>query len=154
MAKVKTHKIVSTLSAPVGFTVYETDAQGNKSPVRKVLIGGGANVWDGVIVPAGYGTLVSDEELEILRNNSVFTSFEKEGSIVVASLKDNQDKVIENMTEKDGSAQRTPADIENPNIKVGNQNGEVVVEVPEVEEQRENVIVSSKKSKRGRPSKK
>ena len=154
MAKVKTHKIVSTLSAPVGFTVYETDAQGNKSPVRKVLIGGGANVWDGVIVPAGYGTLVSDEELEILRNNSVFTAFEKEGSIVVASLKDNQDKVIENMTEKDGSAQRTPADIENPNIKVGNQNGEVVVEVPEIEEQRENVIVSSKKSKKRRPSKK
>lgn len=154
MAKVKTHKIVSTLSAPVGFTVYETDAQGNKTPVRKVLIGGGANVWDGVIVPAGYGTLVSDEELEILRANSVFTAFEKEGSIVVASLKDNQDKVIENMTEKDGSAQRTPADIENPNVKVGNQNGEVVVEVPEIEEQRENVIVSSKKSKRGRPSKK
>lgn len=154
MAKVKTHKIVSTLSAPVGFTVYETDAQGNKSPVRKVLIGGGANVWDGVIVPAGYGTLVSDEELEILRNNSVFTAFEKEGSIVVASLKDNQDKVIENMTEKDASAQRTPADIENPNIKVGNQNGEVVVEVPEIEEQRENVIVSSKKSKKRRPSKK
>ena len=101
MAKVKTHKIVSTLSAPVGFTVYETDAQGNKSPVRKVLIGGGANVWDGVIVPSGYGTLVSDEELAILRENSVFCAFEKEGGIVVASLKDNQDKVIENMTEKD-----------------------------------------------------
>ena len=154
MAKVKTHKIVSTLSAPVGFTVYETDAQGNKSPVRKVLIGGGANVWDGVNVPAGYGTLVSDEELEILRNNSVFTAFEKEGSIVVASLKDNQDKVIENMTEKDGSAQRTPADIENPNVKVANKNGEVVVEMSEEEEQRENVIVSSKKSKKRRPSKK
>lgn len=154
MAKVKTHKIVSTLSAPVGFTVYETDAQGNKSPVRKVLIGGGANVWDGVIVPAGYGTLVSDEELEILRNNSVFTAFEKEGSIVVASLKDNQDKVIENMTEKDASAQRTPADIENPNVKVANKNGEVVVEMSEEEEQRENVIVSSKKSKKRRPSKK
>lgn len=154
MAKVKTHKIVSTLSAPVGFTVYETDAQGNKSPVRKVLIGGGANVWDGVIVPSGYGTLVSDEELAILRENSVFCAFEKEGGIVVASLKDNQDKVIENMAEKDASAQRTPADIENPNVKVANKNGEVVVEMPEEEEQRENITVSSKKARKGRPSKK
>ena len=58
------------------------------------------------------------------------------------------------MTEKDASAQRTPADIENPNVKVGNQNGEVVVEVPEIEDQRENITVSSKKSRKGRPSKK
>ncbi len=154
MAKEKTHKIVSTLSAPVGFTVYETDAQGNKTPVRKVLIGGGANVWDGVIVPSGYGTLVSDEELEILRANAVFSAFEKEGSIVVATRKDNQDKIIENMTEKDASAQRTPADIENPNVKVANKNGEVVVEMPEEEEQRENVTVSSKKTRKGKSSKK
>lgn len=154
MAKVKTHKIVSTLSAPVGFTVYETDAQGNKTPVRKVLIGGGANVWDGVIVPSGYGTLVSDEELEILRANAVFSAFEKEGSIVVAARNDNQDKIIENMTEKDASAQRTPADIENTNVKVANKNGEVVVEMPEEEEKRENVTVSSKKTRKGKSSKK
>lgn len=58
------------------------------------------------------------------------------------------------MTEKDASAQRTPADIENPNVKVANKNGEVVVEMPEEEEQRENITVSSKKSRKGKSSKK
>lgn len=154
MAKVKTHKIVSTLSAPVGFTVYETDAQGNKSPLRKVLIGGGANVWDGVIVPAGYGTAVSDEELEILRNNSVFAAFEKSGYIVVSTIRDNQDKIIDNMEEKDASAQRTPSDIKRPDVKVANKNGEIVVELPEQEEERENITVSAKKPKKGRKSSK
>ena len=60
MAKQKTHKIVSTLSQSVNFETYETDALGNKTVVRRIKIGGGANVWDGIVVPSGFGTLVSD----------------------------------------------------------------------------------------------
>lgn len=152
MAKQKTHKIVSTLSQSVNFETYETDALGNKTVVRRIKIGGGANVWDGIVVPSGFGTLVSDEELEVLRKNPAFVAFEKGCWISVVGLKTNQDAVIEDMQEKDKSAQRTIADV-GKDVKVANKNGEILVETQEQEENDE-VEISVKSVKKTKGAKK
>ena len=148
MAKQKTHKIITTLSQSIDFETYETDALGNKTVVRRIRIGGGANVWDGVVVPSGFGTPVSDEELAVLRSNPLFKSFEKGGWITVVGLKVNQDKVIENMQEKDNSAQRTVADVnKGAKANVATKNGEILVEMSEEEEQ-DSVEISIKSVKK------
>lgn len=152
MAKQKTHKIITTLSQTVNFETYETDVLGNKTVVRKIKIGGGANVWDGIVVPSGFGTPVSDEELAVLRKNPLFSAFEKGGWITVVGLKVNQDKVIEDMQEKDKSAQRTIADV-GKDVKVVNKSGEILVEMKD-EEEDDSVEISVKSVKKTKGSSK
>ena len=67
-------------------------------------------------------------------------------------LKTNQDAVIEDMQEKDKSAQRTIADV-GKDVKVANKNGEILVETQEQDENDE-VEISVKSVKKTNGAKK
>ena len=142
MAK-KTHKIVCVQSQRVNIDFYKKDSMGNSIRTHRLGIGGGANVWDGVMLPAGTGVPVDDSELEMMRQHPVFKGLESSGFLAVVKISDNQEKVISNLEAKDRSAQRTPSDIEDKNVKVANRDGETIVEMPEQEEENE-IVVSDK----------
>lgn len=151
----KTHRIITTIGAKVKFKKYERDPQGNLIETGSIFVGGGANVYNGVVVPASVGTLVSDKELEDLKQNPVFKRMEKSGFIIVVSPKVKQEEATNDLQEKDNSAQMTVEDIKTPGVKVVNKNGEILVNMEQKTEDGESVTITTVPSKgRGRPSSK
>lgn len=114
---------------------------------KKIIIKGGANIFDGQNrrIPTAEETLISQDELEQLRNDVTFAAYERDGFIVVTSLKEKSSEVVESMEAKDNSAQRTTTDLPD-GTKVINRKGEVVIEVAESNQERDSVTLSTKKS--------
>lgn len=155
------HRIITTNSAKCSFVTYDRDPQGNLIEKGKIFIGGGANVFNGVIVPASAGTIVSDEELESLKLNPIFNRMVKNGFIAVVSPKVKQEEASADLTEKDNSAQMTVKDVQGGNVNVINKNGEILVQMEQKTAVDESVTFTTSRSettkpkgKRGRPSKK
>lgn len=105
--------IFSTLGQDTTYTVYVPG--GDNKPVihQRVLIRGGA----GVIVvktretPIGIRTQITDEQYEAIKKDKTFQKHVKNGFIVVTPSKEKVSKVVKDMKDRDGSAQKTPADI-------------------------------------------
>lgn len=154
----KTHRIITTNGAKQKFTTYKRDPQGNLIETGSIFIGGGANVYNGVVVPASVGTLVSDKELEDLKQNPIFNRMEKAGFIIVVSPNVKQEEATNDLQEKDNSAQMTVEDIKTPGVNVVNKNGEILVNMEQKTEDGESVTIttvpSGKGRGRGRPSSK
>lgn len=157
------YKVIATLGQSVGFEVYKADGQGfpRLQESRKVTIGGGANIYDalGRSVPAAVETLVSESELEQLEENPTFKAFKAGGFIQVVKVQEDSEKVVDAMTAKDNSSQRTAQDVENDNktsrvkANVANKNGEIVVEMNS-QEYRDKVVVATKQKQKASKVKK
>ena len=164
----KTHRIITTNSCKCSFITYEKDPQGNLIETGKISIGGGANVYNGIIVPASVGTLVSEDELQSLQLNPIFNRMVKNGFISVVSSKEKQEAVASDLEEKDNSAQMTIKDIKDRAVNVVNRNGDILVQMEQKNPNEDETITfttqrddapksesaPTKRGRRGRPSKK
>ncbi len=103
--------ILSTLSAPVEYTIYSSDLAGNQHPtvnrvVDKVVIDGYANMANKHFVTnKSVLTEVTDEQLELLKMNKVFQMHVNNGYLKIVESKTED---TSNMEEFDKSAPLTP----------------------------------------------
>jgi hypothetical protein len=121
--------IYSTLSAPTTYVRYVELTKENapilkdRAPVQmgpdgremRVTIKGGANVArkDGALdTPKGVMTKISDADYAWLKEDYHFKQHVAYGHIFVGEKPVDANKVATNMTEKDGSAPKTPDDPE------------------------------------------
>lgn len=107
------HYIYSTLTAPQIYT--QTKPGGGDIPVEtgRVYIAGGSNVPDKYMVtPLGVATPVSDDELAILQENSVFLAHVKNGFITIRKSEADPEKVASDMETRDQSAPLVDGDFE------------------------------------------
>ena len=86
---------------------------GYNRAIRKVTINGGHGVaTKHLFTPKGVVTQVSDDDMQFLLGNSSFRRHVDAGFITYDKKKVDQEKKIQNMAQKDGSAPLTPADFE------------------------------------------
>ena len=102
--------ILSTLSAPVEYTIYCKDFAGDQPTlnrvIRKIVIDGYANIANKhFITEKSVLTEVTDEELELLKANKVFLMHVNNGYLKIIETKTND---TSNMEEFDKSAPLTP----------------------------------------------
>lgn len=103
--------ILSTLSAPVEYTIYSSDLAGNQHPtvnrvIDKVVIDGYANMANRHFVTnKSVLTEVTDEQLELLKMNKVFQMHVNNGYLKIVETKTED---TSNMEEFDKSAPLTP----------------------------------------------
>ena len=102
--------ILSTLSAPVEYTIYCKDFAGDQPTlnrvIRKIVIDGYANMASKhFITEKSVLTEVTDEELELLKANKVFLMHVNNGYLKIIETKTND---TSNMEEFDKSAPLTP----------------------------------------------
>lgn len=109
--------VYSTGTASTDFCIYEPYRQrdaNDQSPVpieKKIRINGGSNLADKhLVTPLGVVTMVSDEDLELLKNDYHFKEQMKHGFIKIEARKKDVEVVIKDMQKKDGSAPKTPGD--------------------------------------------
>lgn len=101
--------ITSTMSAGVTYAIYKKTPGGLNIIDREISINGGANVINKALVtPQGVVTKVSDEELELLKQNPVFKTHVDGGYIKITKTEKKEN--TKDMTEKDKSAQPTEKD--------------------------------------------
>lgn len=110
-----TYYIYSTLTSDNKYTAYDKNGQGDLViPRHSVLINGGANLADkNLITPKGTLTIVSDEDLEFLEDNTIFKLHKDNGFIRVEKKHAEVAKVVKDMEKGDKSKPKTPADYEN-----------------------------------------
>lgn len=102
--------VYSTLSSNVNYAFYE---RGGDVPVktRQVIVRGGTGVINNnFVTPEGVATMITDEEAELLRTNSVFKMHEKNGFVKIDSEKKKIAKAVSDLESKDKGAQKTAAD--------------------------------------------
>lgn len=123
--------IISKLSADTDYVVYGDVTGGKKVILKHILIKGGAGVTDRktLLVPGGFATEVSEEDLELLEKNPVFQIHKKNGHISVmhkAGKYEAQDKA-ENAEDlqTDKSRQQTPEDFKGE-FEAGEESGQKV----------------------------
>lgn len=103
--------ILSTLSAPVEYTIYSKDLAGNQHPtvnrvVDKVVIDGYANIANNhFITNKSVLTEVTDEQLDLLKMNKVFQMHVNNGFLKIVETKTED---TSNMEEFDNSSPLTP----------------------------------------------
>lgn len=143
-------KILTTLPNSVGFDVFDTDRQGNltRNLKKRIRIGGGAGVFDGVYVPKGVSTVITDNQYEQLRKHPTFNAFVANGSIIAVKTDEKkpeiqEKEIVADLNQKDNSNQRTPSDIGVKNVVNCDKNGNIIVEVEEDEKPVE--VTSAKK---------
>lgn len=108
------HYIFSTLTCDNAYNLYHPRLH-DKAPnriARSVVIKGGANVSDKKfrITSPGVMTKVTDEELELLKNNVVFKRHVERGFLIIENKKVEVEKASSKMTKKDRSAPKVPED--------------------------------------------
>lgn len=125
--------VYSTQTSGTTYTEYEKTPVTAASHIakRQIHINGGANlaaVNNALFTPRGVVTKITDEEKEILLANPTFQRHMKLGFVHIEDSHRDVDKVVANMTEKDGSAPLTPKSpevagkkvvVENPPSKKG-----------------------------------
>lgn len=103
--------IYSTMSADVAYVGFISSPAGIKTPAKKIIIAGKANIADKRLdTPKGKVTEVSDEDYTALQEIPLFQLHVKNGFIKVENRKKDTDKATKDMTEKDKSAPKTPSD--------------------------------------------
>lgn len=101
--------ITTSSSNSAYYCIYSKAVNGEQEILRKVYVAGGANVANvksGEAVPSK-DTLVSEEELELLRKNPAFARKERRGFIIVTKRGEDASS---DLNEKDKSAQKEEAD--------------------------------------------
>lgn len=104
--------IYSTLTLSAEYVDWQMRDEG-QLPLkgRSVTIQGGANVPSkSLVTPLGVVTKVSDEDYEFLKENRVFKLQIVNGNIKVHDREHKVEKVVRDMTSKDGSSPLTPDD--------------------------------------------
>jgi hypothetical protein len=129
--------IYSTLSSGMKYCQYAKGGADLPVVEKQVYIKGGTGIRAehngkdmGITTPVGIVTEIAEEELAILEANPVFKIHKENGFIVVvnepkktlekASAPSQMEKVTENMSKKDKSAQKVPEDFmskEGPKFK-------------------------------------
>lgn len=106
--------IYSTLSNSQMYTKYSPAPEGGVSRVEKtVLINGGANVANkNIITPRGVVTEISEEEYNLIKENTLFKTHVANGYISVEAKKAEVEKVVTNMESRSQDAPLTPEDYE------------------------------------------
>ena len=102
--------ILSTLSAPVEYTIYSRDFAGDQPTLNrvidKIVIDGYANMANKhFITEKSVLTEVTDKQLELLKANKVFQMHVNNGYLKIVETKTND---TSNMEEFDKSAPLTP----------------------------------------------
>lgn len=100
-------KIIVVYSTLASDMIYTKDAKGGADLpiiVDKVFIKGGAGVAnDRLITPMGVATMVTAEQLEVLKANHVFQLHEANGYIIVSEEKGDPEKFAADMNAGDPS---------------------------------------------------
>lgn len=113
--------VYSTMTCDVEFRLYKKNSSKDLSQVEKdskgkpikVLIKGGNGVANKVLyTPKGAVTEVTEEQLEMLKNDLTFQRREKRGFISYDKKEVKPEKKAKDMAEKDASAPITPEDFE------------------------------------------
>lgn len=106
--------VYSTLSNDHSYAVYKGDLDPKQinHPVKTITIKGGANVAGktNLIAPKGVVTIVSKDDLEILKGLKSFQRHVKKKFIYFDEKKTDVDRVAKDMEPKDRSAQLTDDD--------------------------------------------
>ena len=121
--------IISKLSSDTDYVVYGDVTGGKKVILKHILIKGGAGVTDKktLLLPGGFATEVSEEDLELLEKNHVFQIHKKNGHVSVmhnATKYEAQD-TAENAEDlqTDKSRQQTPEDFKGE-LEAGEESGQ------------------------------
>lgn len=104
--------IYSTLTSDNTYVIYANGGADLKIKTHQITIKGGTGIAnDRLITPLGVVTQVSDEDLTLLENNSVFKTHKENGFIVVQSTGKESDpeKVASDMETQDESSPITPS---------------------------------------------
>lgn len=104
--------IYSTMSADVAYVGFMSSPAGIKTPAKRIIIAGKANVADKRLeTPKGKVTEVSDEDYAVLQEIPLFQLHQKNGFIKIESRKREVEKVVTaDMEAKDKSAPKTKTD--------------------------------------------
>lgn len=103
--------IYSTLTLSSEYVDWHLSPGKLPRPGKRVRIQGGANVPDKTLItPRGVVTKVTDEDYEFLRENRVFKLQVANGNIRVEDREHKVEKVVRDMTPKDGSSPLVPED--------------------------------------------
>jgi hypothetical protein len=98
--------IYSTLTGSQRYQTYTKQANGVSSAERpSILIQGGTNVADkNFVTPRGVVTKVTDAQLKELKANKMFQTHLKNGFIKIEEKAGDTDKVVADLTQRDGAA--------------------------------------------------
>lgn len=109
-----TFYVYSTLTCDNNFAIYAQNSNKDLPVVeRSILIKGGHGIaTKQLYTPRGIMTEISDEDMEILLKDYHFKEQVSHGFITYEKRKVEPEKAVANMTEKDGSAPKTPANYE------------------------------------------
>lgn len=88
-------------------TLSSDQDYGTKAGV--VRIKGGANVSNKhLLTPRGVVTEITEEQLDALQQHAVFKAHAKNGFLTVSLSERKVDQMVQDMEQRDGSAQETP----------------------------------------------
>lgn len=113
--------VYSTMTCDVEFRLYkknsskdlsQVEKDSNGKPIRVVIKGGNGVANKVLYTPKGAVTQVSDEHMEMLKNNVSFQRREKLGFLSYDKKEVKPEKKAKDMAEKDASAPITPKDFE------------------------------------------
>lgn len=106
--------IYSTMSADNDVVLYKKNGDGKQVPAGKITIAGKANVANNktLITPRGALTTLEDKEFDLIKDNNHFKKWIEKGFIMVETRQADADKVAQNMTKKDKSAQKVKDDLD------------------------------------------
>lgn len=109
--------VFSTLATNMSYVHWLPAADGGALPIegKTINIQGGASVAQlsgssAIWTPLGFGTPVSDEDLELLEQNNVFKLHKKNGYIKVQKKNVDVEKAVADMNRVDGSSPKVEAD--------------------------------------------
>lgn len=106
--------VYSTLSCDQRYVKWsDAPAGGTPREERSILISGGANVAKkNIITPQGVVTEVTEADLALLNENTLFKTHVKNGHITVQQKEVQVEKAVADMEKRDESAPLTPQDYE------------------------------------------
>lgn len=101
--------VYSTLASDVNYTNYEKGGGDLPVELPAVHVKGGAGVAnDRLITPRGVVTEVTEEQVQYLRENTVFQLHEANGFVQISDAKVDGDVAAADMTGRDNSAPIVP----------------------------------------------
>ena len=124
MAADKKCYVYSTLTSSVAYTIW-ANSQGDRglaTAQKQIVINGGSGVMDSKVVhtPHGVATTVTEDELVLLEENSVFQLHVTNGFITTAKKDIKVDVAVKSMRNKDASSPLNPKDITAMKLKEAN----------------------------------
>lgn len=109
----KQYYVYSTMTAAVTYCAWVRGGGDIPTIQKSVTINGGANVADKHFqTPRGVVTVISEEQLEIMKADGVFQIHQKNGFITVEEKRAEVERVVSDMEGQDESAPLTPNDFD------------------------------------------